>query len=63
MHAKELTLLSIMTTLVGEFGRIKLERVVGAIMELSEQDSTVDCTIITNPLQEIEQVDNSAKKP
>ena len=32
-------------------------------MELSEQDFTVDCTIITNPLQEIEQVDNSAKKP
>ena len=37
MHAKELTLLGTTTTIVEGFGRIRLERVVGAIMELSEQ--------------------------
>ena len=46
MHAKELTLLGTTTTLVGGFGRIRLERVVGAIMELRnkflENQSTVE---------------------
>ena len=36
MHAKELTLLGKTTSLVGGFGRIRLERVMGAIMELMD---------------------------
>ena len=52
MHAKELTLLGTTTTLVGGFGRIRLERVVGAIMELSEQvlKKPVNCTRLVNKL-------------
>ena len=37
MHAKELALLGTTTTLVRGFGRIRLERVMGAIMELMDK--------------------------
>ena len=37
MHAKELALLGTTTTLVRGFGRIRLERVMGAFMELIDK--------------------------